>query len=163
MIIFIMRHGEAEPFIDSDENRELTKFGITQVEHAAKWINSQLKELSAGKQILDNAFVSPYIRTQQTFDHIKSQVTVIDRQTHDMITPMGDVFEVQDYLDAYLQLMPSLQTMLIVSHMPLVSLLSDKLCDGFNARIFDTADVLMIDYDPIESTGKYASFYQSIT
>jgi phosphohistidine phosphatase len=47
--------------------------------------------------------------------------------------------------------------------MPLVSLLSDVVCHGFNARIFDTADVLMINYDFERSSGSQLGFYQSLT
>jgi phosphohistidine phosphatase len=163
MYIFIMRHGEAEPYRDGDKSRQLTSFGTTQAEHAAKWIFKQLKELSAENEILDTAFVSPYTRTLQTLEAVKTSVSIADVQTQSMITPMGDAEDVQDYIDAYSQLQPTLQFMLIVSHMPLVSLLADKLCVGFNAKIFDTADVLLIDYDPIESKGKQVSFYQSLT
>jgi phosphohistidine phosphatase len=163
MYIFIMRHGEAEPYRESDKSRQLTSFGATQAEHAAKWVFKQLKELSADNEILDTAFVSPYIRTQQTLEALKKSVSIADVQTQTMITPMGDAEDVQDYIDAYSQLQPSMQFMAIISHMPLVSLLADRLCVGFNARIFDTADTLLIDYDPLESKGKQVAFYQSLT
>jgi len=180
-----MRHGEAEPYKQDDKSRELTPFGVTQVEHATKWIVNQLKGVSAAKilnhsetadnqpvlqqlsknaaVLVDSALVSPYIRTQQTLMTINRFLSVANIDTSEMVTPMGNVDDLQDYINAYMQLQPSVESMLIVSHMPFVSLLSDKMCSGFNARIFDTADVLAIEYEPIEERGKQLAFYQSLT
>ena len=47
MIIFVMRHGEAEPYKQDDQSRHLTRFGVTQSEHAAKWMVKQLKEIKS--------------------------------------------------------------------------------------------------------------------
>jgi phosphohistidine phosphatase len=51
---------------------------------------------------------------------------------------------------------------MLVSHMPLVSLLADKVCKGFNGKIFDTADILVIDYDSQTHSGQQMAFFQNI-
>jgi phosphohistidine phosphatase len=140
----------------------LTGFGVTQVEHAAKWMKTALHDVSQ-QQDLDLVLVSPYVRTQETIASVLEFLPATKVVKTDAITPMQNPESVQDLIDGYLLSEPDLQTMLIVSHMPLVSLLSDLLSHGFNARIFDTADVLMIDYDVKYSRGKQVKFYQSLT
>lgn len=162
MIIFVMRHGEAEPFKQDDTSRRLTGFGVTQVEHAAKWMKAALNDMSL-KPDLDLVLVSPYVRTQETIASVLEYLPASKVVKTAAITPMQNPASVQDLIDGYLLSEPELQTMLVVSHMPLVSLLSDLLSHGFNARIFDTADVLMINYDAQNSRGKQVKFYQSLT
>ena len=162
MIIFVMRHGEAEPYKQDDTSRHLTGFGVTQVEHAAKWMKAALNGVSLAPHF-DLALVSPYVRTQETIASVLEFVSASKVIETAAITPMQSPESVQDLIDGYLMADSQLNSMLIVSHMPLVSLLSDLLSHGFNARIFDTADVLMIDYDVQNSHGKQVKFYQSLT
>jgi phosphohistidine phosphatase len=155
-----MRHGEAEPYKQDDKSRHLTLFGVTQSEHAAKWIHSQLnKSLSAST--IDLTYVSPYVRTVETLTAMEQHVSLEKRILTALVTPMGRANEVHDLIDGELLSNSHIQSLLVVTHMPLVSLLSDALCVGFNGRIFDTADVLMLDYDIKTSLGKPLGFYQS--
>jgi phosphohistidine phosphatase len=162
MIIFVMRHGEAEPYKQDDTSRRLTGFGVTQVEHAAKWMKAALNDLSL-EPCLDLALVSPYVRTQETIASVLEFMSASKVVETAAITPMQSPESVQDLIDGYLLADTQLKSLLLVSHMPLVSLLSDLLSHGFNAKIFDTADVLMIDYDVHSSCGKQIKFYQSLT
>ncbi|MFT5541358.1 MAG: phosphohistidine phosphatase [Glaciecola sp.] len=162
MIIFVMRHGEAEPYKQDDKSRHLTRFGITQSEHAAKWIVSQLKQHLSTSSI-DLTYVSPYVRTIETLESIERFVAFDKMVSSSMVTPEGRPNEVQDLIDGELLSNDKIQSLLIVTHMPLVSLLSDVLCSGFNGRIFDTAEVLLLDYDAETSQGNQLGFYQSLT
>jgi len=162
MIIFVMRHGEAEPYKQDDQSRHLTRFGVTQSEHAAKWMIKQLNK-NAKLNPVDLALVSPYVRTIETLAAIESFLPIKTTERTDAVTPIGNAQQVQHFIDDTLLQNSSIQCLLVISHMPLVSLLSDALCHGFNARIFDTADVLMIEYDPVLSAGSQLAFYQSLT
>jgi phosphohistidine phosphatase len=162
MIIFVMRHGEAEPYKQDDQSRHLTKFGITQSEHAAKWMAKQLQNQTALRQV-DLTFVSPYVRTLETLGAVEPFLSIQKHIKTSEVTPIGNANMVQDLIDGELLNDSTIQCLLVISHMPLVSLLSDVVCSGFNARIFDTADVLMIDYDATRSKGSQLAFYQSLT
>lgn len=162
MNIFVMRHGEAESYKQDDESRHLTKFGIKQSEHAAKWIRSQLKKhLSASS--INLTYVSPYVRTIETLEAIERFLVLDKTVSSPLVTPLGQASEVQDLIDGELLANDDIQTLLVISHMPLVSLLSDALCPGFNGRVFDTAEVVLFDYDVKESRARQLAFYQSLT
>lgn len=162
MIIFVMRHGEAEPYKQDDLSRHLTRFGVTQSEHAAKWMVKQLKENAKLSQV-DLTLVSPYVRTIETLAAVEAFLPIERIAKTGKVTPVGNAKKVQNLIDFELLQDNTIQCLLVISHMPLVSLLSDVVCHGFNARIFDTADVLMIDYDPVLSMGSQLGFYQSLT
>jgi phosphohistidine phosphatase len=162
MIIFVMRHGEAEPYKEDDKSRHLTSFGKTQAEHAAKWMHQNVvSTLESGH--VDLALVSPYVRTQETCESALQFLDIDQVVTSPLITPIQSPLDAHDWIDGHLMANPDIGSLLIISHMPMVSLLSDSLCHGFNARIFDTSDVLVIDYDLSKGKGKQRAFYQSIT
>jgi phosphohistidine phosphatase len=162
MIIFVMRHGEAEPYKQDDQSRHLTGFGVSQSEHAAKWMAKQLNAHNLLKQV-DLALVSPYVRTIETLAAVGQFMSISKTIQTSAVTPDGNANDVQDLIDGELLQDNSIKCLLVISHMPLVSLLSDVVCHGFNARIFDTADVRMINYDFERSSGSQLGFYQSLT
>jgi phosphohistidine phosphatase len=157
-----MRHGEAEPYKQDDQSRHLTRFGVSQSEHAAKWMAKQLNVHSPLKQV-DLALVSPYVRTIETLATVEQFMSIGKTIQTSAVTPDGNANQVQDLIDGELLQDNNIKCLLVISHMPLVSLLSDVVCHGFNARIFDTADVLMINYDFKRSSGSQLGFYQSLT
>jgi phosphohistidine phosphatase len=157
-----MRHGEAEPYKQDDQSRHLTRFGVSQSEHAAKWMAKQLNAHSPLKK-LDLTLVSPYVRTIETLAAVEQVMSISKTIQTAAVTPDGNANDVQDLIDGELLQDNSIKCLLVISHMPLVSLLSDVVCHGFNARIFDTADVLMINYDFERSSGTQLGFYQSQT
>ncbi len=99
---------------------------------------------------LVQVLVSPYIRAQQTCDivteDLRSNIITVD-----FITPAGDARQVHDYIDGVisdLDVNASNQTtLLIVSHMPLVSYLVAQLTQSMNTPIFATAGIAHIDYN----------------
>jgi phosphohistidine phosphatase len=157
-----MRHGEAEPYKRDDQSRHLTRFGVTQSEHAAKWMAKQLNKHTQLKKV-DLTLVSPYVRTMETLGAVEQFMVIKNTVQTPAVTPDGDAKQAHDLIDGELLQNNSIECLLVVTHMPLVSLLSDAVCHGFNARVFDTADVLMINYDPQRSSGSQLGFYQSLT
>jgi phosphohistidine phosphatase len=162
MIIFVMRHGEAEPYKRDDQSRHLTRFGLTQSEHASKWMSKQLNEDTELKQI-DLTLVSPYVRTIETLEAVEQFMPIRNKVQTSALIPDGNAMQAHDLIDGELLQDSDINSLLIISHMPLVSLLSDAICHGFNARVFGTADVLMINYDLERSSGRQLAFYQSLT
>lgn len=164
MILIIMRHGEAVEYREPDHARVLTEFGKQQSEEVGKWLQAQLPivTLDTGSQVKDIglAIVSPYIRTQQTFRAVSRYVNVDRQVTVDTVTPLGNAQQTADLIHGYASGSNAPKCMLIVTHMPLVSLLADKVCRGFNTEFFDTADTLLIDYSSEMGTGKQIALFQ---
>lgn len=119
--LFIMRHGHAQSFTVRDELRELSDQGVQEVELA---INRQLGELQSIEKIL----VSPFRRAQQSADIVCKYLTKASRENLELIVPSGSPEKVIDYFYHRAQ-NESLSSLMIVSHLPLVGLLLETLCD----------------------------------
>jgi phosphohistidine phosphatase len=115
MKLWIMRHGEANPMIDSDANRTLTSWG-----HAES--RSSAEEVLRKGERPDILLVSPYRRAQQTAVEVHSLMPEARLETVECLTPESS----QDEIISYLAGIPETRIML-VSHQPLVSLLVDFL------------------------------------
>lgn len=110
MHIFIMRHGEAGFHAFNDKDRPLTARGEDQAEQQGLWLNEQT--------VPDLILVSPYLRAQQTYQLARQPFKQsIPVETWDNLTPYGNAALVADYLDT---LNENIQSVLIVSHLPLV-------------------------------------------
>jgi len=146
MQLFIMRHGQANPMGSIDSERKLTEQGFSEVKVMAQWIN--VANLS-----LENIFVSPYVRAQQTANTVLNGLNASPLLTTlDFITPSGNAKDVHNYIDGMSGM--DEQSLLIVSHMPLVSYLVAELTLGHHSPIFQTAAIAQIDYDVEKMTGK---------
>ena len=137
MKLIIMRHGQAGWNAVSDSQRPLTQHGQKEV------------SLTAGKlkgQGVERVLASPYLRAQQTGE-IVAGVLGCDMDILDCITPNDSPIEAINAL-------PESGTVLLASHMPLVSALTGLLCDG-NERSgpgFATANAAVLEMD-IPGTG----------
>ncbi len=116
MQLLIMRHGEAEPFNGSllDKQRMLTPAGQVQAELAAASLAATPPDLM---------LVSPFVRTQQTADIVRAHLVgqtgaQLPWQTCDWLQSEMPVDMAIDGLQDY-----AVGCLLLVSHMPLVSLL----------------------------------------
>lgn len=165
MILIVMRHGEAEDFQHSDQSRALTSLGQKQCQKAGQWLQGFLPSIQKpsveSKLCIDLALVSPYLRTQQSYREVTADIEVGEQITTDAITPMGNALQSADLIHAYATSVKQPKSMLIVTHMPLVSLLADKICSEFNAKIFETADTLLIEYNLETGRGEQLAFYQA--
>lgn len=140
MQLFVMRHGQANPYAKSDVERSLTKHGFDEVAKMAKWLVDDANSI-------DKILVSPYVRAQQTaLQLVECPEISAPLNTIDFITPEGDAKQVHDYIDGLLAI-EAIESLLIVSHMPLVSYLLAELTTESNAPIFQTAAIAHIDYD----------------
>ena len=131
MTLWLLRHGEAVPEADSDQERKLTPYGIEQVRHIAE----QLLD-----EPLDLILTSPYVRARETTQVVlhrlyeKRQVPV---QVVPWITPDDRVHDVLNGLESFY---PQHQNLLLVTHQPLVGALAGWLEYGHKQQIpFGTA------------------------
>lgn len=114
MQLFIMRHGEAESRAESDMHRELTAQGKGDIAQMAETYADDLASV-------DIIWASPYARAQQTAQ-IMSTALGKPVVTQAFLPPNGNPSEVLDILQNIGE-----QTVLMVSHQPLVGVLVDGL------------------------------------
>ncbi|MEP0176433.1 MAG: phosphohistidine phosphatase SixA [Paraglaciecola sp.] len=149
MKLAIMRHGQAEVLSEPDETRALTVLGKQQVSDASNWLAKQLGENTK----IDLALVSPYLRTQQTYDELTSVVNVVTKIDTSDIVPEGDPAIFHDYLDALISQSPSYKTVLVISHMPFVCYFLEEISKSKKSMLFDTSSTVIVEYDPTDRNG----------
>lgn len=119
MDIYILRHGEAQVHAARDSQRELTHDGRQQVAHVAQ----QMQELRIEPDI---AFVSTYVRAQQTAQIVLDVLPVCPVEACELITPDENPGDVIQLLETH----TDKDTVLLVSHQPMVSRLIELLVSG---------------------------------
>ncbi|MCY7295861.1 phosphohistidine phosphatase SixA [Alteromonas sp. a30] len=152
MRLFIMRHGEAEPYNTSDEARNLTIYGRSQAQQAGIWLKQEYDQI-------DMALVSPFVRAKQTLESIQQFVDVGRVEINTDITPCGNPSLVHDYVDVLLNEHSDVKSLLLVAHMPIVSFLLDEFCKSNQAALFGTASIFSVDYDVSISRGMPGSIF----
>lgn len=128
MKLFILRHGDAEVYASTDDQRQLTTRGRQKVTETAKKYTQELCSVS-------NILVSPYLRAQQTADIVMSslssenttQATEFSVSTVDFITPNIAPQTAINALFSRQEQAPD-DNVLLVSHQPLVGYLIDAFC-----------------------------------
>lgn len=116
MRLWLLRHGEAEPYSRNDAARALTERGRKEVRKSA--------ERLVGENI-QHVLVSPYLRAQQTAELVREVLGL--RQplnTVEWATPDDPVREAVDALGAYSG------DLLLVSHNPLLGQMGGFLING---------------------------------
>ncbi|QBH96999.1 phosphohistidine phosphatase SixA [Limnobaculum zhutongyuii] len=141
MQVFIMRHGEASYHADSDPARNLTERGCKETAQMTRWLRQKIAEI-------DWVLVSPYVRAQQTLDVVKHEFPLSSSstiETFSALTPGGDAMLSADYLMTLAQ--DGVNSVLVVSHLPLVGYLVSELCGGIYPPMFSTSAVAAITLD----------------
>lgn len=140
MKIFIMRHGEAGLLASSDAERTLTPRGKS--ESIAAITQSLVKMPTQ----IDKVLVSPYVRAQETWQAISSMLKVTSVELSEDITPYGQSEQVYEYLCAMAE-EEGLQTVMLVSHLPLVGYLTAEFVADIPAPMFPTSGLACIEFD----------------
>lgn len=120
MDVFLLRHGAAEPVANRDRDRSLTAEGR---EALHRILQANQRDLNQVQTVL----TSPYARTLQTSELAATYLSSVDIpvEAHTFLTPDGNPQDVLDWLSQC-----NKQTVLLVTHQPLVGTLVDELC-GF--------------------------------
>lgn len=162
ILIFIMRHGEAESLRIDDKSRQLTPTGREQSMTTAQWLVSHY----CPSATVDFALVSPFRRARQTFDMVSLDVSIGNIEYTSDIEPDGDPSFVHDYIDAVidssLHADKPIQSLLLVSHMPFVSFLLDELNKMPVSSLFATGSVAVLKYDLALHKGELLNHFQGI-
>ncbi|PFG45950.1 phosphohistidine phosphatase SixA [Vibrio sp. ES.051] len=147
MKIFIMRHGEAEHFADSDAARQLTQRGRLESEAVARACKEQ------GVAQFGKVLVSPYLRAQQTWEEISAHFDAKSIDTCEDITPYGQSEHVFDFVSALIEV-EKLESLLLVSHLPLVGYLTSEFVQKMTPPMFPTSGLVCIEYEPQTQRGE---------
>ncbi|WP_447553220.1 phosphohistidine phosphatase SixA [Vreelandella sp. EE22] len=135
--LFIMRHGEAEPGSE-DQARRLTSRGEREAAAMGAWLARHEHDARIA------LYASPYTRAQQTGALI-SEAVGCRLHTLEGITPDDD----PDMVGEWLLAQPEGACIMLVSHMPLVGLLTGRLVEGSQSLGvgFATAAVAELEAD----------------
>ncbi|WP_043315469.1 phosphohistidine phosphatase SixA [Microbulbifer sp. HZ11] len=117
MLLFVMRHGHAEPFRKSDETRALTEEGRAEVASVCKQRASELAQVKT-------IWASPFVRTRQTAK-IVAETFDLPVEVQEFLTSDTPVELV---LEALVSADEKVFPLLLVSHQPLVGNLVNGLC-----------------------------------
>ncbi|XUO84565.1 phosphohistidine phosphatase SixA [Halomonas sp. KM007] len=138
--LLIMRHGEAAPGFP-DPVRALTRRGEQEAGAMARWLAARVSEGELATPVL---YASPYVRAQQTAEHIRDALG-IPLNTLAFITPDDSASDVAEWLMAQQPQGP----IMLVSHMPLVGELAGLLIEGSPSQGlgFPTAAIAELEAD----------------
>ncbi|SDJ61458.1 SixA phosphatase family protein [Microbulbifer yueqingensis] len=132
MQLLILRHGEAEPMVGEDSERQLTDRGRAQV----AWIcDRRADELAQVRAI----WASPFVRTQQTAQIVAGRL----RQRVDTQPILVGDTDPQEVLDALGR--AAHFPLLLVTHNPLASILVNDLCGSAGAHSLGTASLACLE------------------
>lgn len=148
MKIFILRHGQAEAYQADDASRRLTEKGRMDTDLILK---QQITHL----QSVESIWASPLVRAQQT---AAIAALMLDKQieTRDHLEPEADCQQLLVQLQNTNQ-----QSLLLVSHLPLVGILANRLCGFESNRIqFATSSLVGIECE-IAATGLGTLFLEA--
>ncbi|MFT5805769.1 MAG: phosphohistidine phosphatase [Moritella dasanensis] len=154
MKIYIMRHGQAGLYANSDAERELTGTGRQQSVDMANW-------LSAIEPTLDCVLHSPYVRATQTWQVIGNFFTVNKVEVCEDITPYGDAEFIADYVRALVE-QHNYKTVLLVSHLPVVSYLTSALTASKHMPAFATSAIACLELNDKDCNFKWLETPASI-
>lgn len=140
MQLFVLRHGHAEPQQTTDEMRNLTMTGRKQV---AAMAARSLADLQAVQQV----WASPLLRAQQTAEivcgELKKSAVNFTLTTSNLIVPEASPSLLFDAIQA-----AHCESILLVSHQPLVGHFIDMFCGSYPGfHDMNTSSMACIDYD----------------
>jgi phosphohistidine phosphatase len=120
MQVFVLRHGQAEAQVTTDDARNLTAKGRVDV---AESVNYSLSDLTHIQEI----WASPLVRAQQTAqivqDIFAAKGVHLQIKTTDFITPESDPAGLFGFLQ-----IANINSVLLASHQPFVSDFIDLFC-----------------------------------
>lgn len=138
-----MRHGEAELHAASDSQRPLSALGVEEARRAGAWLASQALDISL-------VCHSPYLRAQQTVEQVCHTLGQRQQSQLDVLVPSGQPAAVLQAVDSL-----DIQTVLCVSHQPLLGNLRNLLVDGHEGLgyPFLTASIALLSCDFLAAAG----------
>ena len=117
MRIYLLRHGQAEPQVSTDDLRQLTPKGRADTKHILRLAVEHMPELDA-------IWASPLVRAQQTALIANSFFPHLGVQTTPLLIPEAPPQPVYGWLAG----LPEYKSLLLVGHQPLIGTLLNQFC-----------------------------------
>ena len=130
MKLFLLRHGEAEPYRTDDASRALT-------DHGRIAVSKRNEALSTVAQ----AYCSPYLRARQTAELVQQSLGR-NAQIENLLTPDQPVKLVVEWL----QTLPE-GDLCLIGHNPLLSLLANTLLGEHGTISLATSGLVCLEAD----------------
>ncbi|PCH59595.1 MAG: phosphohistidine phosphatase SixA [SAR86 cluster bacterium] len=139
ILLYLMRHGEAEPAFSTDSARRLTARGISQSQ-------SVVQDFIVRRPQIQKAVMSPFARAQETAAIIEKSFDNMVFATELKLTPEGDVNALLSSIESF-----NVPSLLLVSHNPLMSKLLSLLVNGnlHNPMIMGTSHLACVSMDVV--------------
>lgn len=141
MKLFLLRHGEAEPYRADDASRALTEVGQSSV----------LRRCEALAPV-DHLYCSPYVRARQSAEIVQGKLGQ-NAHIQPLLTPDQPVTLVIDWL----QTLPE-GDLCLIGHNPLLSHLANTLLGERNAIALSTAGLVCLEADAWYAGGAQLTF-----
>jgi phosphohistidine phosphatase len=137
MLIYLMRHGEAEPKGQSDQTRELTRKGVMDSRAA-------MEKLKLRGPLIERAMMSPYQRARQTITSLRIVAPSLRYEVNQNLVPDANVYDLLDSFESM-----NCMQLFLVSHNPLMSDLLSLMVDGTleGNRQMDCSDIACVSMD----------------
>lgn len=130
MILYLLRHGEAEPYgHTSDESRALVPAGVRAVAQVGEALES-----------VDAVYCSPYLRARQTADRVLHKTGQSTYKLSKKLTPDRSVSELLEWLGTL-----GHERLLLVGHNPLLSALANQVAGQPSAVALAPASLACLD------------------
>jgi phosphohistidine phosphatase len=155
MKLIVMRHGEAEASNISDKARNLTAYGQRQTQTAGSWLASHVVD----NNTINVALVSPFTRAQQTYAGVISHLSIERKVDVVELIPEAKPRQMHKVLDSFLSNNLEVQSIILISHMPLICYLLDEILLTHQGTLFDTSSMAIIEYDYKTGLGELKAFY----
>ena len=137
MMIYLMRHGEAEKQALSDSARELTRQGVMDNQ-------AVIAKLNQHAPIIDLAIMSPYQRARQTSSTLRMYFPKLRFEVSKDLEPEASVYDLLDKIEH-----TQAKQVFLISHNPLISNLLALMVDGTleTSRHMGTSHITCVSMD----------------
>ena len=134
----------------SDQDRALSPRGVQETRRLAAWLGQTVPDIGL-------VYHSPYLRARQTADQVCQMLGSPNRLTLDVLVPSAEPTTVLAALEK-----TQLNTVLCISHQPLVGNLHSYLVDGCydGTYPFVTAGVALLECDFLGAGGASMSWFR---
>ena len=140
MQIFVLRHGQAEPQLTTDEARNLTEKGRNDVILS---VSNSLAEMNKIEKIWSSSLVRALQTSNTAHDILAAQYLSIPINVTDIIIPEADPALLFDSLQK-----SNLSSVLLVSHQPFVGKFLDIFCGSpLGSHFMDTSSLALVECD----------------
>lgn len=157
MQVIVMRHGEATGLAHSmlgDSQRNLTPRGITQAQQAAQKIKQHFNVVKV--------ISSTYNRAKQTAEQVAQACGVPVETTADISLSNTNIQRMTTTLELLSYELGETDTVVLVSHIPIVYLMAEVCQNNYSTFHFHTASFIAFDFNRHRVLGNSSQDYNAM-